>query len=212
MLVRHITGPQLTVVEVYLLLIAACPAVTFMRSRGRPNYPSTTRAPLHLNHNHDHVVSGAMVSVCGTCQGLQKHLKPLEVHHETENDTLLWVSTSLPSLRTSGASCRACALLLNGVLLHHERLAGIKEEDIHIKAESFPSKPGQTFQDHLSVEVRWKQQDREMHDDEGQDDQHDHSGYPDLKLEFFTDGGKQSTSFYTRDRTRRCVQGSLVQQ
>jgi len=130
-----------------------------------------------------------MVSVCGTCQGLQKHLKALENQKETENDTLQWVNTSLPSLRASASNCRACALLLNGILLHHERFAGINEHKIRVKAESFTSKPGRTFQDHLSVELRWKEQD--AHHDECQDDQHEHVGYPDLKLEFFTDRGKR---------------------
>ncbi|KAF2820261.1 HET-domain-containing protein [Ophiobolus disseminans] len=132
-----------------------------------------------------------MVSVCGSCHGLQKHLKALEASPETENGTLRLVNTSLLSLRTSGSNCRACALLLNGVLLHHERFAGINEEKVRIQAESFTSTPGRTFQDHLSVELRWKEQD--AHHDDCQDDQHEHLGYPDLKLEFFTDGGGQSS-------------------
>jgi hypothetical protein len=128
-----------------------------------------------------------MVSVCGTCQGLQKHLGALERPQETDSDTLQWANTTLPSLRTSGSSCRACALILNGVLLHHERFATVNEDTIQVKAESFVSKPGRIFQDHLSVEVRWKEHDTQH--DECQDDQHEHVGYPDLKLEFFTDGG-----------------------
>lgn len=129
-----------------------------------------------------------MVSICDTCHGLQRHLKALENPQETESDTLQWVNTSLPQLRTSASNCRACALLLNGVLLHHERFAGVKEDTVRLKAESFASKPGRTFQDHLSVEVRWKEQ--EAHHDECQDDRHEHEGYPDLKLEFFSDGGR----------------------
>lgn len=130
-----------------------------------------------------------MVSVCGTCQGLQKHLKALESPQETENDNLQWVNTALPSLRVSASNCRACALLVNGILLHHERFAGVKEDSICVKAESFASKPPRSFQDHLSVELRWKEQDAQH--DECQDDQHEHAGYPDLKLEFFTDGGRR---------------------
>jgi hypothetical protein len=152
-----------------------------------------------------------MVSVCGTCQGLQKHLKALEVRQEIENGNLLWVNTTLQNLRTSGSICRACALLLNGVLLHHDRLTGIREEKVRIKAENFPSKPGQTFQDHLSVEVRWKEQEEDAHHDECQADQHEHNGYPDLKLEFFTDGGKRPTFLSTGSLTRRYLEGLLAQ-
>lgn len=129
-----------------------------------------------------------MVSVCGTCQSLQRHLKTLEGPQETENGTLQLVNTTLPSLRTSGSNCRACALLLNGILLHHDRFSDINEEKIRVRAESFASTPGRTFEDHLSVEVRWKEQDAEH--DGCQDDQHEHVGYPELKLEFFTDGGR----------------------
>jgi hypothetical protein len=132
-----------------------------------------------------------MVSVCGTCHGLQKHLKDSDAAQEADNnDTLLWADTTLPSLRTSGTNCRACALMLNGILLHHDRFTSISEDRVRIKAESFPSKPGRTLQDHLSIEVRWKED--AQHDD-CQDDEHEHEhiGYPDLKLEFFTDGGTQ---------------------
>lgn len=129
-----------------------------------------------------------MVSVCGTCQGLQKHLKALENAQETDSDTLQWVNTSLSSLRAAGNNCRACALLLNGILLHHERFVCIDEKRIQVRAESFASSPGRTFQDHLSVEIRWKEHQDADHDD-CQDDQHEHVGHPDLKLEFFTDGG-----------------------
>ncbi|KAJ4366188.1 hypothetical protein N0V83_007823 [Neocucurbitaria cava] len=46
------------------------------------------------------------------------------------------------------------------------------------------------LQDHLSVEVRWKEQGDH---NACQDDEHEHiTGYPDLKLEFFTDGDGQS--------------------
>jgi hypothetical protein len=153
-----------------------------------------------------------MVSVCGTCQGLQKHLKALEIQQDIENGNLPWVNTSLQNLRISGANCRACALLLNGVLLHHDRLTGIKEDRIRIKAETFPTKLGQTFQDHLSVEVRWKEQEGDVHHDRCQEDQHEHDGYPDLKLEFFTDGGKQPTLLPAGSLSRRYREGSLTQE
>ncbi|KAF2853571.1 HET-domain-containing protein [Plenodomus tracheiphilus IPT5] len=129
-----------------------------------------------------------MVSVCASCKGLQKHLHG---EQETETDVVQWVNTSLPGLRTSSGGCRACALLLNGILLHHDYFAGQKEEDVWITAESFTSKSGQSAQNHLSVEVRWKTQ-REQN---RQDDEYEHdlsTGYPDLKLEFFTDGDGQS--------------------
>ncbi|KAF1914234.1 heterokaryon incompatibility protein-domain-containing protein [Ampelomyces quisqualis] len=132
-----------------------------------------------------------MVSVCGTCHGLQKHLKNSDTAQEKDNDTLKWADTTLPSLRASGTNCRACALMLNGILLHHERLANISEDSVRIKAETFPSRPGRIFQDHLSIEVRWKEQGAQ-HDD-CQDDDHEHVRYPDLKLEFFTDGDGQSS-------------------
>lgn len=134
-----------------------------------------------------------MVSVCGTCQGLQKHLRALDSSQETKTDTLQWSNTTLPDLRSSGGNCRACALMLNGILLHHEHFQNVEEERVRIKAESFTSKPGQTFQDHLSVEVRWNQQ--ETQNDDCGDDNHEHTGYPDLKLEFFTDGGRRCIRF-----------------
>ncbi|KAF2128115.1 HET-domain-containing protein [Dothidotthia symphoricarpi CBS 119687] len=130
-----------------------------------------------------------MVSVCATCKGLQKHLNT----QESEVGSLRWVSTSLPNLRASAANnrCRACALLLQGILLHHDRFANIREDRIQIMAESFNPRPGRTLQDHLSVEIRWKQLD---HDEgECQAGNHEHTGNPDLKLEFFTDGAGQSS-------------------
>lgn len=128
-----------------------------------------------------------MVSVCGTCKGLQKHLKPGDASQELEPDTVQWVNTSLANLRSSASNCRACALLLNGILLHHERFAGFKEDRITIKVENFATKPGRTSQSHLSVELRWRELDAQH--DECQDDPHDQTGYPDLKLEYFTSGG-----------------------
>ena len=131
-----------------------------------------------------------MVSVCATCKGLQKHLHGLDGPQETETGKLQWIDTSLPKLRSSASGCRACALILNGILLHHDRFAGQREDGIRVVAVSFTSKPGRTLQDHLSVEIRWKE-----HDDHStcQEDEHEHpTGYPDLKLEFFTDGGTRA--------------------
>jgi hypothetical protein len=56
-----------------------------------------------------------------------------------------------------------------------------------VTAESFKPKSGKSHQEHLSVELRWKESD----DHDGcQDDEHEHTaGNADLKLEFFTDGG-----------------------
>jgi hypothetical protein len=127
-----------------------------------------------------------MVSVCATCKGLQKHLKSLDRIHQTDAASLLWVNTSLPALRTSAAGCRACALLLQGILLHHDRFAGVDEASVTITAETFQPAAGRKSQDHLSVDVRWK--DQHAHD-ECQEEGDEHTGYPDLKLEFFTDGG-----------------------
>ncbi|KAF1851512.1 HET-domain-containing protein [Cucurbitaria berberidis CBS 394.84] len=131
-----------------------------------------------------------MVSVCATCKGLQKHLHALDGPQETVTEKLQWIDTSLPNLRTSSSGCRACALILNGILLHHERFAGQKEDGLRIIATSFPPNPRRTLQDHLSVEIRWKE-----HDDHDacQEEEHEHTmGYPDLKLEFFIDGDGQS--------------------
>lgn len=132
-----------------------------------------------------------MVSVCTTCKGLQKHLRALDGSaQELESGPQQWLSTTLPSLRRStNGGCRACAVLLQGILLHHERFAEVKEEDIRITAESFhlPTTERTEAQDHLSIEVRWEH----PGDDCGDEDEHVHEeGYPDLKLEFFTDGGK----------------------
>ncbi|KAH7394458.1 heterokaryon incompatibility protein-domain-containing protein [Pyrenochaeta sp. MPI-SDFR-AT-0127] len=133
-----------------------------------------------------------MVSVCATCKGLQKHLHGLDGSQEAETEKLQWIDTSLPALKGSAAGgCKACAVILNGVLLHHDRFAGQKDDRIKIKAESFSSKKGQSLQDHLSVEMRWKEYDEQG---DNQDDEHEHAlGYPDLKLEFFTDGDAQSS-------------------
>lgn len=123
--------------------------------------------------------------VCTTCKGLQKHLKAVDGVQETEAGALKLVDTSLPDLRASAANCRACALLLQGILLHHDRFRDVKENDIRITAELYTI-PGRSSQDHLSVEARWQ----DPHgDDVQEEDEHGH-GWPNLKLEFFTDGGK----------------------
>ncbi|KAF2112035.1 heterokaryon incompatibility protein-domain-containing protein [Lophiotrema nucula] len=136
-----------------------------------------------------------MVSVCTTCKGLQQHFRALSgAMHDTEQES--WLNTSLPSLRrSSNGGCRACAVLLQGILLHHDRFAGVREEDIRITAESFNlsgTAGKQSTQDHLSVEVRWKKQDSNGCCD-GDEHEHEHEeGYPNLKLEFFTDRDGQS--------------------
>lgn len=127
--------------------------------------------------------------VCTNCKGLQKHLAGFA--QEAESSLVRIVDTSLPGLRSSAAGCRACALLLNGILLHHEKFKGQQEEDVWITAHSFHATPHKAAQDHLSVEVYWKASDDQ---DECQVEGHEHetgraTGYPDLKLEFFTDGG-----------------------
>jgi len=129
-----------------------------------------------------------MVSVCSTCNGLQTHLRVSDADTGVEAiEPLRWLSSTLPSLRASTtAGCRACALILHGILLHHDRFANIKEEAIRISAESFPStaKSRARGQDHLSVSVRWGVQ-----DDDPNDYEPEQEGYPDLKLEFYTDSG-----------------------
>ncbi|CAN9326770.1 unnamed protein product [Alternaria sp. RS040] len=130
-----------------------------------------------------------MVSVCATCKGLQKHLHG-ESAQENGSESLVWVDTTLPKLRSRSTACRACALLLNGVLLHHDRFANINEDNVRITAESFKPKTGKTPQEHLSVELRWKDNDDQ---DDSHEDDHEHAtGHADLKLEFFTDGDGQS--------------------
>ncbi|KAH6643063.1 heterokaryon incompatibility protein-domain-containing protein [Boeremia exigua] len=127
--------------------------------------------------------------VCATCKGLQKNLNPVDGAQDIEAGALYWVDASMPDLRTSAADCRACGLLLQGILLHHERFRNVKENDIRITAESFKPVPERSSQDHLSVEVRWQEQ----HSDDQEDDEHGSAGWPNLKLEFFTDGDGQSS-------------------
>lgn len=124
--------------------------------------------------------------VCTTCKGLQKHLKAVDGVQGIEASALKLVDTSLPDLRACAANCRACALLLQGILLHHDRFRDIREDDIRITAESYKSIPGRSAQDHLSVEAWWQDP---HNDDVQEEDEHGH-GWPNLKLEFFTDEGK----------------------
>ncbi|KAF2627522.1 HET-domain-containing protein [Macroventuria anomochaeta] len=128
--------------------------------------------------------------VCATCKGLQKHLKTLDGVQKTETGALQLVDASLLDIRASATGCRACALLLQGILLHHDRFKNVKESDTRITAESFESVQGRNSQDHLSVEARWKEQ---HDDDEQENDEHGHAGWPNLKLEFFTDEDGQSS-------------------
>lgn len=127
-----------------------------------------------------------METACATCTGLQKNLKkPHQDHGAEPPGSVRWVNTTLPHLRASSGSCRGCALLLQGILLHHGRFASIKEDQIRVAAETIHSVTNAS-QDHLSVEIRWKNQT----DDCDEMSDHDHEeGYPDLKLEFFTDEG-----------------------
>lgn len=160
----------------------------------------TPRPLLHPNHTTPlqtyhpwihllHCVSSLLLAmmVCTTCKGLQKHWKPEGIARETEAGALHLVDTTLPALRSSATGCRACGLLLQGILLHHDRFKNVKENDISVTADSFRSEPERNSQDHLSVEARWKEQ---HDDDEHEHDEQGHAGWPNLKLEFFTDGGK----------------------
>ncbi|KAJ8114074.1 hypothetical protein OPT61_g3953 [Boeremia exigua] len=137
--------------------------------------------------------------ICAICKGLQKLSGPVGGIQDT---ALHLVDASLPDLRASAAGCRACGLLLQGILLHHDRFKQVKESNIRITAETFKLAPEQTSQDHLSVEVRWKE------DGHQEDDEHEHAGWPNLKLEYFTDGDGQS-SFSAIGRGRQIVSQPL---
>ena len=149
--------------------------------------------------------------VCATCKGLQGHLKAPDGGKETEAGASQLVDTSLPDLRSSAASCRACALLLQGILLHYDQFKNVKENDIRITAESFQPVQGRSSQDHLSVEARWKEQ--HEHDDY-EDDEYVYAGWPNLKLEFFTDGGRSPLQPTSMEVSPSCpsVCRSLVHQ
>lgn len=143
--------------------------------------------------------------VCTTCKGLQKQFKEVDDTRTPEAGVLHLVDASLPGLRTSAAGCRACGLLVQGILLHHDRFKNVKEDDIKITAKSFSSERERSQQDHLSVDVCW----REQHDDDDhQDNEQGHAGWPNLKLEFFTDGDGQS-SFSAIGRGRQISSNPL---
>lgn len=128
-----------------------------------------------------------MALTCATCQGLQKHLQVFEERDQADRlAAIQWVNTTLPSLRQSSTHCRACALLLQAILLHHSRFSGVEEENIDIVVESFESSAVETAQDHLSIEVTWKS--ASSSPDAGNEE-----AYPDLKLELYTDQSKTST-------------------
>ncbi|PVI06654.1 HET-domain-containing protein [Periconia macrospinosa] len=129
-----------------------------------------------------------MASMCETCQGLQKHLQVFEERDQADRlAATQWVNTTLPSLRRSSANCRACALLVQAILLHHSRFSGADEESVGVVVESFESSTVEIAQDHLSIEVRWKSASN------GVDVQDEiKESYPDLKLEIFTDQNEHS--------------------
>ncbi|KAF1974207.1 HET-domain-containing protein [Bimuria novae-zelandiae CBS 107.79] len=130
------------------------------------------------------------MAVCATCTGLQKHLKDPAQDIATGTSSVRWMNATLAHLRASSGGCRACALILNGVLLYHGRFATVKEDKIKVIAESFHSDRTKTLQEHLSVEIRWQEHQDECGDS---DDEHEHEeSYPDLKLEFFADEYGQS--------------------
>jgi hypothetical protein len=134
-----------------------------------------------------------MVSICATCKNLQKQLKTPSNSQESDSPTVLQlVDTTLPNLRRSSGSCRACSLLLQGILLHHDRFTGIQEENIRIVAESYQSSQSEKAQDHLSVDLRWQKQ-TDGYCEETPHEPED--GYPDLRLEFFADGSMYFEDF-----------------
>ncbi|KAA8612735.1 HET domain containing protein [Pyrenophora tritici-repentis] len=127
-----------------------------------------------------------MVSVCVTCKGLQKNHLRLDGAQGNVTKSLPWVDTTLPNLRLRSTSCRACALLLNGILLHHDRFASVPEDRIRVTAGPFQQKPEKGSQGPLPVELRWQDS------DEDSEEQLHAAGHADLKLEFFTDMEGQS--------------------
>ena len=126
-----------------------------------------------------------MVSVCKTCRGLQTSQRTPE---DGASGALQWFSTTLPVLRRSAAAgCRGCALILQGVLLHHDQFVGVSEDRLKISAKSFISGPDKhSVQGHLSVELRWNLGDEAEADALELDYE---EKYPDLKLEFYTEKG-----------------------
>lgn len=127
-----------------------------------------------------------MVSACTTCKRLQKFKQMESLTHSSEMSTE-WMNTNLAKLRgSSGGGCRACSLLLQGILLHHDKFAASREEDVKVRAQTYQS-PDPT-QNHLSVELHWKPPNS---DDSGleDEDEDDEVGLPDLKLEYYTEEG-----------------------
>lgn len=97
-----------------------------------------------------------------------------------------WMNTTLSNLRgSSNGGCRACALLLQGILLHHDKFATVNEEDVRVRAQSCQS-PDPT-QNHLSVELHWRSPSLDDSEEEAEEDYE--NGLPDMKLEYFTDEG-----------------------
>ncbi|KAF2017636.1 HET-domain-containing protein [Aaosphaeria arxii CBS 175.79] len=126
-----------------------------------------------------------MVSICPNCKGLQNRLGASDLGHGHAPQRTQWLSTTLPDLELSAnEGCRACSLLLQGILLHHHRFAGAKQGDVKIKAESFNDSNAQR---HLSVELRWVQPDFDIPDQHEMNGDDDSEAHPDLKLEFFVD-------------------------
>ena len=138
------------------------------------------------------------MSVCATCASLRVRGKASKDDEERDgNRSVRLVDTTLAQLRGSSGSCRACAVLLNGVLFYHSRFAAVKEDETKITADVFPSK---ALQDHLTVNVRWTSHEEESDDME----EHEHEeDYPDLKLEFFTDESKSSQPLPLRQPSKR---------
>jgi hypothetical protein len=132
-----------------------------------------------------------MISPCITCKGLQKQNLPTNGAHVTAPlESIEWVNTALSDLRQSSATCRACALLLQGILLHHDRFSRASEDDVRVVAESFQPGSVNDAQLHLSLELRWRQcGDTCVYNDDEDITENHGDRYPDLKLEFFTDRG-----------------------
>ncbi|OCL11897.1 HET-domain-containing protein [Glonium stellatum] len=146
-----------------------------------------------------------MVSICKTCRGLQKSQRTPE---GGASGALQWFNTTLPLLRRSAtAGCRGCALILQGILLHHDRFIGVSEERLKISAESFlPGPDKQSVQAHLSVELRWKSRE-DIEPDTLELDYEEK--YPDLKLEFYAEKDGQ-TPFSAIGRGVRISQDFLT--
>jgi len=151
---------------------------------------SDSRASAWADHQtiSSHLNLATMVSVCVTCKGLQKNHHGFDGAQSNVTRSSPLVDTTLPNLRLRSSACRACALLLDGILLHHDRFASIQEDRIRVTAGPFHPKSEKGFQGPLSVELRWQES------DDQDDEEHLHTaGHADLKLEFFTDMGTWKT-------------------